>query len=68
MTGWTYTNRFPGWVAEGPMSTNVTPDKPGVPYYFRFFASNSYGHVWAAPANTFVWFSNVCPGTVLSTW
>lgn len=68
MTGWTYTNRFPGWVAEGPMSTNVTPDKPGVPYYFRFFASNSYGHAWATPAGTFIWFSNVCPGTVLSTW
>ena len=66
--GWTYTNEFPGWAAEGPLSTNVIPDETGVLYYFRFFATNSLGDAWANPAGHFMWWSDIHTGSVFSTW
>ncbi len=66
--GWTYTNRLPGVAAEGPLSVNVTPDKAGEPYYFRFFASNGFSQAWASPAHSFIWWADIRTGTVFSTW
>ena len=66
--GWTYTNRMPGIVPEGPLSVDVTPDKVGALYYFRFSASNSLGQAWANPAQGFIWWSDVRTGSVFSTW
>ncbi|NLE68274.1 MAG: hypothetical protein GX608_12715 [Lentisphaerae bacterium] len=66
--GWTYTNRMPGIAAEGPLSVNVTPDKVGALYYFRFFASNSFSQGWASPAHGFIWWADVRTGSVFSTW
>lgn len=68
MSGWTYTNRFPGWSAIGPLSTNVTPEKVGELYYFRFCASNSLGQTWAKPTFEFIWWADIRTGTVFSTW
>ncbi len=66
--GWTYTNRMPGIVPEGPLSVDVTPDKVGALYYFRFSASNSLGQAWASPAHGFIWWADVRTGLVFSTW
>ena len=66
--GWTYTNRIPGVVAEGPLSVNVTPDTAGKLYYFRFSASNSFGQSFANPAHDFIWWADVRTGSVFSTW
>ncbi|NLE66753.1 MAG: hypothetical protein GX608_04950 [Lentisphaerae bacterium] len=68
MSGWTHTNWFPGAAAEGPLSTNVTPDRIGKLYYFRFFASNSFGQSWADPAHSFIWWADIRTGSVFSTW
>ncbi len=35
------------------LTTNVTGLAPGTNYYYRFYASNSVGDVWAAPATGF---------------
>ena len=66
--GWDYTNRLPGIVSEGPISINVSPDRAGVPYYFRFFVSNSFGVGWASPAEIGIWWADIHSGTVFSTW
>ena len=66
--GWTYTNRIPGIVAEGPLSADITPDKVGQLYYFRFSASNSFGQTWASPVHDFRWWADVRTGSVFSTW
>ena len=66
--GWDYTNRLPGIVSEGPISINVSPDRVGVPYYFRFFVSNSFGVGWASPAEIGIWWADIHSGTVFATW
>ena len=66
--GWDYTNSLPGFVSEGPISINVNPDLVGVPYYFRFFVSNSFGVGWASPAEMGIWWADIHSGTVFSTW
>ena len=53
LAGWTYTNLFPGWSSEGVLATNVKPALAGALYYYRFFATNSFGYSWAAPAGSF---------------
>ena len=66
--GWANTNVIDGIVAEGPLSVDVFPDKVGQLYYFRFFASNSFGQAWANPVHTFRWWAHFQTGTVFSTW
>ncbi|NLE68273.1 MAG: hypothetical protein GX608_12710 [Lentisphaerae bacterium] len=66
--GWTYTNPISGVAAEGPLSMDVTPEKVGALYYFRFFASNSFGQAWANPAHGFIWWAEIRTGSVFSTW
>ena len=50
--GWGYTNRL-GTRAVGAVSTNVTGLAQGATYYYRFYASNSAGVVWADSAASF---------------
>jgi hypothetical protein len=52
---WGKTNSFsPAPQAVGPLSTNITGLVPNVRYYYRFYAANSYGGVWADPPVTFI--------------
>lgn len=49
---WGVSNAF-GKRAKGMLSTNVTGLLPGKQYYFRFYATNSAGKVWAPTSANF---------------
>lgn len=56
LTGWTYTNVFPGWSSVGPLSATVYPTAAGARHYYRFYATNSFHHFWAEPTGEFTAF------------
>lgn len=49
---WAHTNSF-DTVGEGNLSTNVTGLSHGTQYYYRFYATNSYGEAWSEPTANF---------------
>ena len=40
-----------GTAGEGSLATNVTGLSPETPYYYRFYATNTYGEDWSAASN-----------------
>ena len=40
-----------GATGEGSLATNVTGLSPETPYYYRFYATNTYGEDWSAASN-----------------
>ncbi|MBN2300890.1 MAG: fibronectin type III domain-containing protein, partial [Lentisphaerae bacterium] len=49
---WDHWTNF-GVQAEGLLTTNITGLTPDTTYYFRFYATNSYGDDWAIPSESF---------------
>ena len=49
---WSHTNDF-GVQALGPLTTNVTGLSSGTLYYYRFYATNVDGEVWANSSKSF---------------
>jgi len=53
-TAWGAKHTFPGDTLAGPVSTNITGLAEGATYYYRFYATNSHGAVWADATSAFL--------------
>ena len=52
---WANTNTFsPVPQGAGPLATNITGLVPNTVYYYRYYANNNWGGVWADPPGTFI--------------
>jgi hypothetical protein len=51
-SNWANTNSF-GVMGAGALSTNIGNLSPNTTYYYRYYASNSFGASWATPSSNF---------------
>ncbi len=52
-SAWGHTNLVAATAGVGALAQAVTPLTAGTTYYYRYYASNSVGTVWAAPTRSF---------------
>ncbi|MEI6972019.1 MAG: glycine-rich domain-containing protein, partial [bacterium] len=53
-TNWEHTNDFGSFSTGASLSTNIDGLSPFSRYYYRFYATNSFGEMWAESSSVFV--------------
>jgi len=54
VSGWWKTNVFPANTVPGLIGTNVSGFVSDTLYFYRFYATNTWGHWWGDPASVFI--------------